>query len=290
MTIKPSRFLVLLFSGLCFQDLAASTNQDVVVGHARFEIITPDLIRLEFAPDGKFIDLPSWFALHRDLRDADAQITRSGNKLAIDTGEIRLSYQDDGNPFSARNLTAEIKKGDAWVPWVPGAPSQNLGGTREVLDWVTGPVLLSDGILTREGWYLLDDSRSPLFSGDWIQERPKNGGTDWYLFGYGDDYKSAFQTFTAVSGNVPLPRKYVLGIWYSRYWPYTANDFKEIVEEYGKYDFPLDMLVMDMDWHVTKNAPGVNPWSGYTWDRTLIPDPPALVELAPSAGAPCHPQ
>ena len=248
-----------------------------VIGNARFEVITPNLIRLEYAPDNKFVDLPSWFALDRNVRDADARITRAGEKVDIDTALIHLTYQPDGKPFSAGNLQARISKGSDTVIWSPGAPAHNLGGAISMLDWVKGPVPLSDGILTREGWYLLDDSRSPVFSGDWIQQRPKNANTDWYLFGYGNDYKAAFRSLTAVSGPIPLPRKYVLGVWYSRYWPYTADDFKQIVEQYAQHDFPLDMLVMDMDWHLTKQTPQVNPWGGYTWDRALIPDPPALL-------------
>jgi alpha-glucosidase (family GH31 glycosyl hydrolase) len=269
----------LLWFILCLQSLFAQSEQGtVVVGNARFEVIAPNLIRIEYASDNKFVDLPSFFALNRNIRDADAHITRAGNKVEIDTSIIQLIYQPDGMPFSAGNLQAHIKNGNKTATWNPGARSQNLGGTREVLDWVTGPVPLSDGILTREGWYLLDDSRSPLFSGDWIQQRPKNGNIDWYLFGYGDDYKAAFRSFTAVSGPVPLPRKYVLGVWYSRYWPYTEDEFKQIVQEYDKHDFPLDMLVMDMDWHLTKKTPQVDPWSGYTWDRALIPDPPGLLK------------
>jgi len=160
----------------------------------------------------------------------------------------------------------------------------NLGGTLRTLDGVKGPVPLGDGILSRDGWYLLDDSKSPLFSGDWIQDRPKNGGLDWYLFGYGLDYKAAFQSFTAVGGAVPLPRKYTLGVWYSRYWPYTEDDFKKIVGEYQQHGFPLDMIVMDMDWHlIDTHVPGVKRaylnqvWTGYTWNKTLIPDPQGLL-------------
>ena len=33
---------------------------------------------------------------------------------------------------------------------------------------------------------------------------------------------------------------------------------------------PLDVLVVDMDWH-TPHA-----WTGYTWNRELFPDPPGL--------------
>ncbi|MCE0498255.1 MAG: glycoside hydrolase family 31 protein [Methylacidiphilales bacterium] len=255
-----------------------------VTGNARFTVITPNLIRMEYAPDGKFVDLPSWFAVNRDTRDTNARITNDHKKVDIDTGAIHLTYQDDGKPFSPDNLQAGIKEDSVTVVWKPGMRSiQNLGGAIRSLDGVSGPLPLGEGILSREGWYLLDDSKSPLFFGDWVESRPKNGGRDWYLFGYGLDYKAAFQSFTAVGGAVPLPRKYTLGVWYSRYWPYSADEFKQIVQEYAQHDFPLDMLVMDMDWHLTDTTvPGVKRhfnqiWTGYTWNKKLIPDPQGLL-------------
>jgi alpha-glucosidase (family GH31 glycosyl hydrolase) len=236
---------------------------------------------MEFVPSGKFVDLPSWIGMNREMRDDNAKITNMGGKVDIDTGEIHLTYQEDGRPFSSGNLRVEIKKGTEIVSWSPGAPTtQNLGGTINTLDWVTEPVPLGDGLLSRDGWYLLDDSRSPLFVDDWIQARPKNNNIDWYFFGYGLDYKAAFRSFFALSGSVPLPRKYTLGSWYSRYWPYSAADFKEIVQEYAQHDFPLDMIVMDMDWHLNNAQlkPKIDTWTGYTWDHNLIPDPEELLK------------
>jgi alpha-glucosidase (family GH31 glycosyl hydrolase) len=274
------QILLLIFLACSSVFLRAETPGVVVSGNARFTVITPNLIRMEYAPDGKFVDLPSWFAVERATRDTDAQITAQNGKVEIDTGAIHLTYQGDGKPFSADNLQAEIKKGDDKVPWKPGLPStQNLGGTIRTVDGLFGPVSLGEGVLSRDGWYLLDDSKSALFTNDWIQPRPKNGGFDWYLFGYGLDYRAALHSLTAVGGAVPLPRKYTMGTWYSRYWPYTADQFKQIVQEYEDHGFPLDNIVMDMDWHLNRSPfPHSNTWTGYTFDRALIPDPAALLK------------
>ena len=188
--------------------------------------------------------------------------------------------------MSAGNLHADIKKGDGVVTWKPGmASTGNLGGTARTLDGVSGRIALEEGVLSRDGWYLLNDSRSDLFVGDWIQARPKSAANDWYLFGYGTDYHAALRSLFTVSGPPPLPRKYVLGVWYSRYWPYKADEFKQIVQEYQQHDFPLDMLVMDMDWHgMNAKSLGVKRgymnevWTGYTWNKDLIPDPVELLQ------------
>ncbi len=252
--------------------LAAETNHGVVVGKARFTVIAPECIRLEYSPSAKFTDAPSLFAIERGAAFTNFTLSREAGATVIDTGRIRLTYTPDGKPFHADNLSAQITKGVERVEWHGGQRNaQNLGGTIRTLDGVRGPVDLGEGLLSQDGWYLLDDSRSPLLTNDWVQERPENGNTDWYLFGYGHDYKAALKTMTRIGGAVPLPRKYVLGAWYSRYWPYSSTEYREIVEEYRQHDFPLDVIVLDMDWH--KDG-----WTGWSWNRKLLPDAEELLQ------------
>lgn len=251
-----------------------------VSGHARFTVVTPQVIRMEYAPGGTFVDAPSWFAVNRDARFAGATAREENGALTIRTDAMTLTYRDDGKPFSPENLSAEIRRGGGVVKWKPGAKnSGNLGGTITTLDRKAGPVPLGEGVLSRDGWYVLDDSKSHLFEGDWIGTRPTGGNVDWYLFGYGDDYRAALRGMTAIGGAVPMPRKYTLGIWYSRYWSFTTDGFKQIVKEYAEHGFPLDTMVLDMGWHLNAAPPGmhVDTWTGYTWDKALIPDPAALI-------------
>ncbi len=153
----------------------------------------------------------------------------------------------------------------------------NLGGTIRTLDGADGAEDLGQGVLSRDGWFLLDDSKSPLQTGGWVQSRPPGSGTDWYFFGYGHNFHAALKSLTAIGGPVPLTRSYALGAWYSRYWSYTSADFQQIVAEYGQHDFPLDNMVLDMGWH--KDG-----WTGWSWNRKLIPDPEALLPWFHSQG------
>ncbi len=41
-----------------------------------------------------------------------------------------------------------------------------------------------------------------------------------------------------------------LGLWWSRWQKYTAEDLLEIVGEFERHDVPLSTLVVDMDWHL----------------------------------------
>ncbi|RYG71281.1 DUF5110 domain-containing protein, partial [bacterium] len=97
------------------------------------------------------------------------------------------------------------------------------------------------------------------------------------LFGYGNDYKTALKTLTTIGGSVPMPRKSVLGTWYSRFWNFTDTDYRDLVKQYKEHDFPLDIMVLDMDWHR-------DGWTGWSWNYKLIPDPPKLLADLHAAG------
>ena len=78
-----------------------------------------------------------------------------------------------------------------------------------------------------------------------------------------------------------MPPKFAFGIWYSRYWAYTEQQFKDIVAGYHDNNIPLDVLVIDMDWHLTEKSspeifarysPKPNGWTGFTWEKKYFPD------------------
>lgn len=265
--------------------LAQVTNP-IIVGNARFTVIAPECIRLEYAESGKFIDEPSLFAIHRTARYDEFIMQKNEDGIVIDTSKIVLIYRPNNKPFSSENLTAIIKirpekSKDAnsqnsatltQIQWTPDLPNNNnLGGTVRTLDQARGKFPLDDGLLSRNGWYLLDDSKRPILVNNWVASRPKSAGTDWYLFGYGLDYKVGLKAFATIAGKIPLPRKYLLGSWYSRYWPYSSKEYHEIVEEYHQNNFPLDIIVMDMDWHREG-------WTGWSWNRDLLPDAEDLLQ------------
>ena len=263
--------LLLVLTLLAGRSALAAPNP-VVVGNARFTVVTPLCIRMEYAANGQFVELPSLFAANRPARFNAFHLTQAGGATVINTGAIVLKYAPDGKPFSPTNLQATIHRGAVMGHWTPGAANPgNLGGTIRTLDGAVGPEDLGQGLLSRDGWDLIDDSKTPLLTADWVQSRPADAGTDWYLFGYGDDYKAALKSLTAIGGPVPMPRKYALGAWYSRYWPYSSADYREIVAEYGQHNFPLDNMVMDMDWHR-------DGWTGWSWNRKLLPDAEQLLK------------
>ena len=62
----------------------------------------------------------------------------------------------------------------------------------------------------------------------------------------------ALGDFVRVAGRIPLPPRFAFGAWWSRYWAYSDEEFDELVKDFRENDTPLDVLVIDMDWHISE--------------------------------------
>ncbi|MCM1151002.1 MAG: glycoside hydrolase family 31 protein [Alistipes sp.] len=292
--------LFLLLSLFCLQTMQAQTLQKNVAyadSQVRFTVIADGAVRLEYAPDGKFTDAKSFVAVEREYPAAEYRVKR-GAWIEIATPKMILRYKKGSGAFSAANLSIRSPKG-ASVPfaWKPGMrQTGNLKGTYRTLDGYDGDTYvyderrpkmpLEDGLLATDGWTLIDDSRNFLFDGDpeweWVEERPDNGSQDWYFLAYGHDYKAALKDFTLFAGKIPLPPRYAFGYWWSRYWAYSDGELRQLVEKFRTYDIPLDVLVIDMDWHYTDGDRGG--WTGWSWNRTLFPEPAKFLRWLDAEG------
>jgi alpha-glucosidase len=266
-----------LFERIRFGGQPAANPASVVIsGSARFTVLAPRLLRLEWSDNGQFEDRGT-FAFPTRFSAAPPQLTtrQEGRTLVIDTGELVLRYLQDSSKFLPHNLSITFSLNGKSVSWTPGTPGlANLRGTRRTVDGCEGDAALDEGILSRSGWALFDDSRSVVFNHEdgWVAPRPEHAQQDWYFFGYGHDYPGALAEYMRFGGKIPLIPRFVLGAWWSRYWAYSTQDMKDIVAGFEQHDLPLDVFVIDMDWHLP------NTWTGYTWNRNLIPDPPALLD------------
>ncbi|MCC8146697.1 MAG: DUF5110 domain-containing protein [Bacteroidales bacterium] len=260
-------------------------NNPVVIGNARFTFITPDLVRLEYAENARFVDELTLFAQNRNTDFNEVQVTeKDKNHYTIATSKMRLEFYNDGFPFGQMNLRIYFDhEGKEKMWYMASEQRRNLLGTIPTLDAIGEPVPLSEGLLSRDGWYAIRDTNKELLVNGWVQERPKEHIQDVYLFIYGSDYKAALKSLQKISGPVPMTRKYVHGSWYCRWWDYTADEYMKLIQEYKDHDFPIDILVFDMGWHTQKEAitgtghAGRRGWTGYTWNRNLIPDPAKLI-------------
>ena len=247
-------------------------------GNARFTVLAPRVIRMEYSPDGQFEDRPSQAFWFRRQPVPPFEVTCRNGELVLTTESLRLTYAGRNQPFLADTLeVAVLPDGPVWRYGDPNPG--NLLGTARTLDKVSGSTQLEPGLLSRDGWTVVDDSRSLVFDDKgWLTVRDAaTGAQDLYFFGYGADYREALRAYLAVAGSVPLLPRWALGNWWSRYWEYSDETLRELMNEFREHDIPLAVCIVDMDWHLVNVGEGVNGWTGYTWNTELFPDPPGFI-------------
>jgi alpha-glucosidase len=284
-------------------DPVADPRAVVTLGQARFTVLTPQMIRMEWAADGKFENHASFVFLNRHMPvpKFEKTLADDGKQLTLKTSALTLTYTPsaDGR-FTPQDLQIQLAVEGKPVTWHPGMDDpENLQGTTRTLDGALGGKTqepMGQGLVSRSGWVLLDDSTRPLFDSSdfsfkegekspwpWVIERPAGERQDWYFFGYGHDYRQALGDYVRVAGRIPLPPRFAFGAWWSRYWAYSDQEIEEIIRGFHENDVPLDVFVIDMDWHLSEgqlaargekdqSGEGLG-WSGYTWNKTLFPDP-----------------
>ena len=275
---------------LCALQTQAQKNVAYQDPNVRISLVTDGVARLEYSPDGKFEDGRSFVAINRDYPAVKFSTRQSGKNVEITTTQMVIRYRKGSGAFGPANLTitSAKAKGVRRFAWKPGQKDTlNLKGTYRTLDGYDGnllggktPMPIEDGLLSRSGWTFIDDSGSYVFDHSdwpWVSHRQEEGkNQDWYFMAYGHNYKKALRDFTVFSGRVPLPPRYAFGYWWSRYWCYTDNELRRLVDNFDTYNIPLDVLVVDMDWHYTEKGRGA--WTGYTWNHRLFPDPEGFVK------------
>ena len=285
---------------------AVAQNQNIAYQdqNVRFTVITDGAIRMEYTPDGQFLDSKSFIAVDRSYPAAAYKVKNTPKTVTISTDRFVLSYTKGSGMFNEKNLrissTKTKRKTDGKqkannpyttsFSWHPGLKDNaNLKGTYRTLDGYDGDthldshkMPLEDGLLSRNGWTFIDDSNGYVFDDSdwqWVAHRPNEGKTqDWYFLAYGHDYKKALRDYTEFAGKVPLPPRYAFGYWWSRYWTYSDNELRNLVTKMHNYDIPLDVLVVDMDWHYAEPSRGG--WTGYSWNRRLFPSPKGFLQWA----------
>ena len=273
----------------------------VVCGNARFTVLTDRIIRMEWSEDGVFEDNATLAIVNRNLPVPRFKVKKSGSRVEILTDKVRLSYSGKGR-FARNNLRVSFSMNGKTVIWFPGADdSGNLKGTTRTLDGCRGYSHVSkdgneleNGILSRDGWAVIDESERHLLvpvKSDWkhwVSERPEGDRQDLYIFAYGHQYTEALADYVKVAGRIPLPPKFTLGYWWSRYWIYTDEEILDLGRQMRERNIPMDVFIIDMDWHETwkeldkrfgRDELGESyGWTGYTWNHRLIPDPDGMLK------------
>ncbi|MCR5130488.1 MAG: DUF5110 domain-containing protein [Prevotella sp.] len=275
----------------------ANPNAVITSGCARFTVLTPEMIRIQYSDKKEFEDRATFAVINRRLPVPTFKVRKRRGWLTIKTSALTLKYKI-GSKISATDaegLNISLTMNGKPVEWHPGLKDeQNLKGTTRTLDGSQGDSKekeLENGLLSRSGWAIIDESPttkrgdgSTTFAFDeqhdsisWLAEPVDKNAVDWYFLGYGHQYKKALGDFVKIAGRQPMPPLYVLGYWYSKYQRYTADEFMQIANDVRQNQIPMDVMIFDMDWHTEG-------WTGWTWDRSIIPDPEGLIDFMHQKG------
>lgn len=299
--------LICVFFILSFQQILAAENNPVAdpkaivrSGDMRFTILTPEMIRIEWSDKQIFEDRASFTVINRRLPVPEYKTWEDEEFLYIKTEKLLLQYRLNSfpgtfNPASSKNLKITFEVDGQTVVWYPWKKDPlNLKGTMRTLDGADGEnkrAEMEDGLLSRSGWYVIDETAERADGGislmldkredgvDWVSQRQDPPAMDWYFMGYGHNYKKALYDFTRIAGKIPMPPMYAFGYWYSKYEDYSADDYKNLTLEMEENGLPQDVMVIDMDWHYSGSEldGGKGGWTGWSWNTRLIPDPKGLL-------------
>lgn len=265
--------------------------------NARFSVLTPCVIRMEFSAHpgtGSFEDRATLAMINRNTPVPSFKQSSDGKKVTIDTACLHLEYTLGASSFNDGSLLVQSAASASvpftWTPSVGLVSPNNLLGTIRSLDMIStvdlnctnnANITVHDEALhcawspfSRDGWHVYDDSQTTLLAADdWVTNDTSGSSSDWYFFGHGHNYRAAVADYTLISGQHPLLPKFAMGVMWSRWYDLSFSDVRDLVlGGYASRGLPLDLFVLDMDWHSL--WPGVGQdWTGWTFDRNLFQQP-----------------
>ncbi|MEW6555811.1 MAG: TIM-barrel domain-containing protein [Elusimicrobiota bacterium] len=254
--------------------------QYLVSQNYRLTLYSSSLVRVEFSKKGLFDD-ENPLILEPSFGESVSHKIRQTKKFFIlSTDYFELKLMPDGRQFDIGNLYFRIRENS--YTWQPGIiDTQNVGGA--MLDLYKFPEgkyqeRFTDGLISKNGYFVFRNHCEFLWdtTKNWIKRKSDWAAQDWYLFGYGSDYKKAFSDFVKLFGKIPLVPKWVFGYWYSRWYKFKDTDILDVIKKLKDTDIPIDVFVIDTDWRGGRK--GGSTWNGYEWNKELFPNPQAFIQ------------
>ena len=264
----------------------AKSEQTIIRGNTRLTVITPCLLRVEVSKGGKFCDEPTQSVWFRDFCDVSFELKEANGNIEIKTEKVTFVYSLKSKKMQSITLSdGRINQ---------NFKSGNLKGTCRTLDITAGIIKLNDGVCSKDGVAILDDSKTLVLKEDGTILPRDNKEKDEYYFAYGNDYIGATTDLYKLTGKVPLIPRYALSNWWSRYKAYTQEEYLTLMDKFKDEEVPITVATVDMDWHWVdikkkfgKDAHKMTKhlnlweyiydiwsvgWTGYSFNTDLFPD------------------
>ncbi|UAA40573.1 DUF4968 domain-containing protein [Paraneptunicella aestuarii] len=100
-------------------------------------------------------------------------------------------------------------------------------------------------------------------------------GRNAYIFVAADDYPELMDNYTKVTGKQPLPPRWALGSFASRFGYHSEEEVRNVVKLYQQQDIPLDAVIIDIYWF-GKDVRGH--MGSLDWERETFPTGEKMIQ------------
>ncbi|MCI8434126.1 MAG: DUF5110 domain-containing protein [Lachnospiraceae bacterium] len=244
-------------------------NYTIICGNIRVQLLSADVIRIEYSEKQDFCDGDTFLIPGRSqMKGFDryrTEETEAGVEIFFDGLKLEVS----GRAASLDGVRLSDRAGEILYRGERGRNSGELpplGDTPRVFALYDTP-----RILAPEGGYA------------WRGDVPDDGyeieedAQDVYLLLCREDARKLRRLYVELTGRNELVRLAVLGAWDSRFYEYSEESAKAMIDEFISRDIPLDNLVLDTDWRAASER-GI----GYDVNTELFPDMKRFLDYAHS--------
>lgn len=275
----------------------------------QISVLSSNLIRVRLAPSGEFRPRRSWAATKDDrewlpvpfeLQEAaKVEIVTEALRLCIHRDPCRLEcYDSSGRTFAQDTGLNMAWQGESIAGWKRieaeehfygfGEPTgglsqlgrQRTNWTSDALDYtvltdemyVAVPFLMALRPQLAYGIFFNTTFWSQFNLGEeqpgvWRLET-RGSELDYYII-YGPEPAQILQTYTELTGRMPLPPRWALGYHQCR-WSYDSEAVvRQLAHEFRTRRLPCDVIHLDIDY--------MQGYRVFTWNKELFPNPGALI-------------
>lgn len=114
-----------------------------------------------------------------------------------------------------------------------------------------------------------------------VMQFEASGGRTAYVVVAGDTYPKLVTHYTDITGKQPLPPRWALGNYASRFGYRNQQQVLDVVDGFIRDDIPLDALVFDLYWF----GPDIKGHMGnLEWDKNAFPEPEKMIQTLKQKG------
>lgn len=284
------------------------------MGSVTFQFLHPEVINVLFEYEN--IDTPKGYALLPDLKPLQARLTDKGDQIIYSTPllEVRINKSDLGIAYHYKNrlLTYETRTFSesssvalkinfkiSSAEKITGGGLRVLGmdrrgnrlrlynkpsygyETHADLMYYSMPLAISSNKYMVFFDNVADGYLDIAATDKHILGFETNGGRWSYTVVTADSWQNLLKNFTNVTGNQPLPPKWVLGNLSSRMGYKSQRQVEDVVQRYEDTNMPLDAIIFDLYWF-GKDLKGT--LGNLDWYRDSFPYPEAMMTKLKSKG------